>query len=56
MDRQAVQPGAGGARLHPGLHLDLLPPLRAECDQLAGTQATEVSLLSLIMSVFVKII
>ena len=42
MDRQAVQSGAGGARLHPGIYLDLLPPLRTERDQLAGTQATKV--------------
>ena len=45
MDRQAVQPGAGRAGLHPGIHLDLLPPLRAECDQPTGTQATKVGLL-----------
>ena len=44
MDRQAVQSGAGGARLHPGVYLDLLPPLRTERDQLAGTQATKVGL------------
>ena len=42
MDCQAVQSGAGGAGLHPRIHLDLLPPLRTECDQPTGTQATKV--------------
>ena len=44
VDRQALQSGAGRARLHPGIYLDLLPPLRTECDQLAGTQTTKVGL------------
>ena len=43
VDREAVQPRAGGPGRHPRIYLDLLPPVRAQCYQSARAQAAEVN-------------